>query len=81
MDSQAHQAQLEAFQKNHKAPMEPQRIYFEHSTHSYVTRLYTNSEFSDAEWQSVEKTGKLKALRKLASELNDPALEARKHPQ
>ena len=81
MDSQAHQAQLEAFEKTHKAPMEPQRIYFEYSSHSYVTRRYANSEFSDAEWQSVEKTGKLEALRKLASELNDPALEARKHPQ
>ena len=81
MDSQAHQAQLEAFEKTHKGPMEPQRIYFEYSSHSYVTRRYANSEFSDAEWQSVEKTGKLEALRKLASELNDPALEARKHPQ
>jgi hypothetical protein len=46
-----------------------------------VTRGYANNEFSDAEWQSPEKTGKLEALRKLASELNDPALEARKHPQ
>jgi hypothetical protein len=81
MDSQAHQAELDAFQKNHKAPMEPQRIYFEYSTHSYVTRRYANNEFSDAEWQSPEKTNKVEALRKLASELNDPALEARKHPQ
>jgi hypothetical protein len=46
-----------------------------------VTRRYANTEFSDAEWQSADKTGKLEALRKLASELNDPALEARKHPQ
>jgi hypothetical protein len=81
MDSQAHQAQLEAFEKNHRAPKEPQRIYFEYSAHSYVTRRYANTEFSDAEWQSADKTGKLEALRKLASELNDPALEARKHPQ
>jgi hypothetical protein len=61
--------------------MEPQRIYFEYSTHSYVTRRYANNEFSEAEWQSPEKTNKVEALRKLASELNDPALEARKHPQ
>lgn len=81
MDSQAHQAQLEAFQKNHTAPIEPQRIYFEYTTHSYVTRPYANGEFSNAEWQSPEKTIKLEALRKLASELSDPALEARKHPQ
>ena len=81
MDSQAHQAQLEAFERNHTAPREPQRIYFEYSTHSYVTRRYANAEFSDAEWQSPEKASKLKALQKLATELNDPALEARKHPQ
>jgi hypothetical protein len=81
MDSQAHQAQLEAFQRSHTAPREPQRIYFEYSTRSYVTRRYANNEFSDTEWQSPEKTSKLEALHKLASELNDPALEARKHPQ
>jgi hypothetical protein len=81
MDSQAHQAEVEAFQKNHTAVKEPQRIYFEYSTYSYVTRRYANNEFSDAEWQSVEKTSKLNALRKVASELNDPAVQARKHPQ
>ena len=81
MDSQAYQAQLETFQKNQTAPREPQRVYFEYSTHSYVTRRYANNEFSDAEWQSPEKNGKLQGLRKLASELNDAALEARKHPQ
>jgi hypothetical protein len=81
MDSPAHQAELETFQKNHAEPMEPQRIFFEYNTLSYVTRRYASSEFSDAEWQAPEKTGKLEALRKLASELNDPALEARKHPQ
>ncbi len=81
IDSEAHQAELDAFQQHNTAPMEPQRIYFEYSAQSFVTRRYANSEFSDAEWQSPEKNSKLEALRKLATELNDPALEARKHPQ
>jgi hypothetical protein len=81
MDSSAHLAELETYEKTHVAPMEPQRIYFEYSTHSYVTRRYANNEFSDAEWQSSAKASKLEALRKLALELNDPALEARKHPE
>jgi len=81
MDSMAHQAELEAFQKKNTAPMEPQRIYFEYSTQSFLTRRYASNEFSDAEWQSPEKTRKLEALRRLALELSDPALETRKHPQ
>jgi hypothetical protein len=58
--------------------MEPTRIYFDYDAHSYVTRRYASNDFSDEEWQSPAKTRKLEALQKVAADLNDPALEARK---
>jgi hypothetical protein len=78
MDSLAHQAELQAFQTNHQMPMEPARIYFEYNTYSYVTRRYANKDFSDQEWKSPSKTRKLEALKKMAADLDDPALEQRK---
>jgi len=79
MDSLAHRAELQAFRETHQPAPEPTRIYFAYSTDSYVTHSYAANEFSDAEWQSPEKTRKLEALEKLAADLNDPAGEARKH--
>jgi hypothetical protein len=43
-----------------------------------VTRRYASNDFSDQEWKSPEKTRKLEALKKMAAELDDPALELRK---
>jgi hypothetical protein len=78
MDSLAHQAELQAFQANHQMTMEPTRIYFEYNTYSYVTRRYASNDFSDEEWKSPAKTRKLEAFKKMAAELDDPALELRK---
>jgi hypothetical protein len=80
MDSLAHQAELQTFRDNHQtASPEPTRIYFEYNTDTYVTRRYAINDFSDEEWQSPAKTRKLEALQKVAADLNDPALEVRKH--
>jgi hypothetical protein len=78
MDSLAHRTELQAFRNTHPATMEPTRIYFDYDAHSYVTRRYASNDFSDEEWQSPAKTRKLEALQKVAADLNDPALEARK---
>ena len=59
----AYQAEWEAFQANPPATQEPTRIYFEYDTHSFVTRSYPLSSFSDAEWQSPEKTRALQGLK------------------
>jgi len=80
MDSPAHQAELQAFQNNQPATMEPPRIYFEYSEYSYVTHAYSNASFSDEEWQSPAKTRKLDLLKKAAADLDDPALQVRKRP-
>lgn len=64
IDQDAHRAEWEAFQKNPPAFNEPARIYFEYNTYSYMTRKYMLSGFSDAEWQSPEKSAKLEAYRK-----------------
>lgn len=79
MDSLAHRAELQAFRANNQPAPEPARIYFAYTAYSYVTRRYTTNDFSDEEWQSPAKTRKLEALQKVAADLNDPALEARKH--
>ncbi|MGC1295333.1 MAG: hypothetical protein WA869_09840 [Alloacidobacterium sp.] len=78
VDSLAHQVDLQAFRANNQAAPEPARIYFEYTTYSYFTRTYASSDFSDEEWQSLAKTRKLDALQKVAADLNDPALAARK---
>ena len=79
IDSLAHHADLQAFWATHQPPPEPTRIYFAYSTDSYVTRRYAIGDFSDQEWQSPAKTLKIEALQKVATDLNDPALQARKH--
>lgn len=79
MDSLAHRAELQSFRETHQPALEPSRIYFDYSNYSYLTRRYAMYDFSDQEWQSPAKTRKLEALQKLASDLNDPAGEARKH--
>jgi hypothetical protein len=61
--------------------MEPTRIYFEYTPASYVTQRYAGSDFSDTEWQSTAKARKLESLQKLAADLDDPALAARKAQQ
>jgi len=79
MDSLAHRAELQAFRANNPPAPEPTRIYFAYNAYSFVTRRYVTNDFSDEEWQSPAKTRKLEALRKVAADLSDPALEARKH--
>jgi len=81
MDSLAHRAELLAFRENHQPASEPTRIYFEYTTSSYVTHRYASSDFSDKEWQSPAKSRKLESLQKLATDLDDPALAARKGQQ
>ena len=78
IDSLAHQAELHALHSNPPAAAEPARIYFEYNSYSYITRKYASSDFSDKEWQSPEKTAKIEALRKAATELENPELERRK---
>jgi hypothetical protein len=78
IDSEAHQAELRALRDNPSATKEPTRIYFEYNTYSFVTSKYASSDFSDQEWQSPGKTRKIEALRKAASELDDPANASRK---
>jgi len=68
IDQAAHEAEWREFQKNAPATHEPRRIYFGYDTHSFTTRSYTLSAFSDAEWQSPEKTQILEAHRKLAAQ-------------
>lgn len=64
IDQDAHQVELEAFQKNPPAFNEPTRIYFEYNTYSYTTGSYALGAFSNAEWQSPEKTATWEAYRK-----------------
>ena len=68
IDQAAHEAEWREFQKNPPATREPRRIYFEYATHSYTTRNYALGAFSDAEWQSPEKTQILETFRKLAAQ-------------
>jgi hypothetical protein len=81
MNSLAHRAELQAFRESHQPVMEPARIYFEYTPSTYVTQRYAGSDFSDAEWQSPAKSSKLESLQKLAADLDDPALAARKAQQ
>jgi len=67
IDEAAHEREWREFQKNPPATDEPARIYFEYDTYSYTTRSYPLGAFSDAEWQSPEKTQVLEAYRKLAN--------------
>ena len=78
MDPRAHQAELQEFQAHPPATREPASIYFEYNDFTYTTRAYANSVFSDAEWQSPERTQYLEFLEKAAERLADPALELRK---
>jgi hypothetical protein len=68
IDQAAHEADWRDFQKNPPATREPRRIYFEYDTHSYTTRSYALSAFSNDEWQSPEKTQVLEAHRRLAAQ-------------
>jgi hypothetical protein len=79
MDSLAHHVELQAFRESNQPAPEPTRIYFAYATDSYLTRRYAANDFSDEEWQSPAKTRKIEALQKVAADLNDPALQARKH--
>ena len=81
MNSLAHRAELQAFGQSHQSTMEPARIYFEYTPVSYMTQRYAGTDFSDAEWQSPAKARKLESLQKLAADLDDPALAARKAQQ
>jgi hypothetical protein len=38
-------------------------IFFAYNNYSHKTRKYANTVFSDAEWQSPEKTRRLELLR------------------
>lgn len=64
LNQPAHQAEWEAFQKNPPASSkEPSRIYFDYDTHSFTTHSYPLTSFSDAEWQSPEKTRAIQSLK------------------
>ena len=78
MDDSAHQAELKAFQAKPQAAREPSQIYFEHNTYSYTTGSYPLSVFTNAEWQSPEKTRMLEIYRKAAAAAADPAFVQRK---
>jgi hypothetical protein len=73
LDQAAHQAEWQAFQENPPSIKEPGRIYFEYDTHSFVTRSYPLTSFSDAEWQSPEKTRALQSLRNALAALDPSA--------
>jgi hypothetical protein len=81
MDPRTHQAQLQAFQAHPPVTREPGYIYFEYNDFTYATRAYPISMFSNAEWQSPERTQYLQYLQKAALELADPTLELRKQQQ
>jgi hypothetical protein len=68
IDQAAHEAEWREFQNTPPTTREPRRIYFEYDTRSYTTRSYALSAFSDAEWQSPEKTQILEAHRRLAAQ-------------
>jgi hypothetical protein len=78
MDSLAHQAELEEFQARPPANNEPSRIYFEYNNYTFTTRRYSNSLFSDQEWQAPERTRKLEMFKKAAADLDNPEMEVRK---
>ena len=64
MDSVAHKAELEEFDKKPGRAPEPQQILFEYNTYSYTTRRYGNSAFSDAPWQSSSQKNGLEISNK-----------------
>lgn len=78
LDSIAHQAELQEFQNHPPATKEPSRIYFQYNNYTYTTNRYPNNIFAYQEWQSPERTRKLEALKKAASDLDNPAMEGRK---
>lgn len=80
MDSSAHLAELEAFKPDPTQAAEPSRVYFEYNNFTYTTKSYSNTAFSDKEWQSPERTRKLELMQKAAQQLEDnaAAMEARK---
>jgi len=78
MDTRAHQAQLQEFQDHPPATREPIYIYFKYNDFTYTTRAYANSVFSDAEWQSPERTQRIEYLKKAAVKLAEPGLEVLK---
>jgi hypothetical protein len=75
MDNQGHQAELQEFQAHPPATREPIYVYFEYNDLTYTTRAYANSVFSNAEWQSPERTQHIEYLKKAAVTLADPGLE------
>jgi hypothetical protein len=78
MDTRAHQAELQEFQDHPPATREPVYIYFNYNDFTYTTRAYANGVFSDAEWQSPERTQHIEYLKKAAVKLADPGLETLK---
>ena len=77
-DTRGHQAQLQQFQDHPPTTREPVYIYFKYNDFTYTTRAYPNSVFSDAEWQSPERTQHIEYLKKTAVKLADPALDVLK---
>jgi hypothetical protein len=74
-DARAHQAELTEFQAHPPATREPIYIYFKYNDFTYTTRAYANNAFSDAQWQSPERTQYIEYLKKTAVKLADPGLE------
>jgi hypothetical protein len=68
LNSYEHQADLQLWRSNNPSPQnEPGHIYFAHDNYSYTTQSYPLSAFSDAEWQSPQKTRRLEMLKKIAA--------------
>ena len=78
LDMRAHQADLQQFQDHPPTTREPIYIYFKYNDFTYTTRAYASGVFSDAEWQSPERTQHIEYLKKAAVKLADPGLEALK---
>jgi hypothetical protein len=78
LDMRAHQADLQQFQDHPPTTREPIYIYFKYNDFTYKTRAYANSVFSNAQWQSPERTQHIEFLKKAAVKLADPGLEVLK---
>jgi hypothetical protein len=78
IDSLAHRAELEEFQRRPPAKHEPARIYFAYNDYSFTTQQYSSGSFSDQEWQSPERTRKLEMFKKAATDLDNPEMDLRK---
>jgi hypothetical protein len=66
LDSGNHQEDIAQFFKNTKTSWEPTSISFTYNNYIYTTQKYANNAFSDAEWQSPQKTRRLEMEKKMA---------------